>query len=119
MSKLAAQLTDAKSKFAGYLNEHKIDPQRVMIASDQIETLTPADRKIRLAKRLTRGKDDDAAKAARQQKPRTGRPVTAQLVTRAIAGETLTGPQKNRILRAVARIADQKKLGAVALSNLF
>ena len=119
MSKLAAQLTAAESKFAGYLKEHKIDPQRVLIASDQIETLTPADRAIRLAKRQSHGKEDEAAKAVRKQKPRSGRPVTSQLVTRAIAGESITGPQKHRILRAVARIAEQKKLGAPELASLF
>lgn len=119
MSKLAGQLTTADSKFAGYLKENKIDPMRVVYASSQIETLTPEDRAIRLAKRQARGKEDDAAKAARTKKPRSGRPVTTQLVTRAVAGETLTGPQKTRILRAVTRIAEQKKLGEVALTNLF
>ncbi len=119
MSTLAQSLESAQSKFAGYLKEHKIDPIRVVYASSQIETLTPADRAIKLAKRQARGKEDDAAKAARTKKPRSGRPVTTQLVTRAVAGENLTGPQKTRILRAVARIAEQKKLGEVALTNLF
>ena len=119
MSKLAANLTNAESKFAGYLKEHKIAPQRVVVASAQIETLTPADRKIRLAKRQARGKEDEAAKAVRAQKPRSGRPVTLQLMTRAIAGETITGPQKHRLLRALTRVAEQKKLGAVELANLF
>ncbi len=119
MSKLAAHLSSADSKFAGYLKEHKIDPVRVVYASTQIEVLTPKDRSIKLAKRQARGKEDDSAKAARSHKPRSGRPVTSQLVTRAVKGEALTGPQKTRILRAVARIAEQKKLGEVALANLF
>lgn len=119
MSKLAAQVESAQSKFAGYLKEHKIDPARVVYASEQIEKLTPEDRAIKLAKRQSRGKEDDAAKAARSKKPRTGRPVTTQLVARALKGEGLTGPQKSRILRAVGRIAEQKKLGDVALTNLF
>lgn len=119
MSKLAEQLNSADSKFAGYLKEHKIDPVRVVYASEQIEKLTRKDRAIKLAKRQARGKEDDAAKAARSQKPRSGRPVTEQLVTRALKGEALTGPQKTRILRAMARVAEQKKLGDVALSNLF
>jgi hypothetical protein len=119
MSKLAQSLESAPSKFAGYLKEHKIDPIRVVYASAQIEKLTAADRAIKLAKRQARGKEDDAAKAARAPKPRSGRPVTVQLVTRALAGEALTGPQKTRILRAVARIAEQKKLGDVQLSHLF
>lgn len=119
MSKLAAQLETQQSKFAGFLKEHKIDPVRVVYASEQIEKFTAKDRTIKLAKRQARGKEDDAAKAARTQKPRTGRPVTPQLVTRALKGEALTGPQKTRILRAVGRIAEQKKLGDVSLTNLF
>lgn len=119
MSKLAEVSKSAQSKFAGYLQENKIDPVRVVYASEQIEKFTVADRAIKLAKRQARGKEDDAAKAARAKKPRTGRPVTVQLVTRAIKGEALTGPQKSRILRAVARIAEQKKLGDVAITNLF
>ncbi len=119
MSKLAAQVESSQSKFAGYLKENKIDPARVVYASQQIEKFTPEDRAIKLAKRQSRGKEDDAAKAARTKKPRSGRPVTTQLVTRALKGETLTGPQKTRILRAVGRVAEQKKLGEVAITNLF
>lgn len=119
MSQLAAHLTNAESKFAGYLKEHKIDPVRVVYASEQLEKLTPADRSIRLAKRQAKGKEDEAAKSARNRKPRSGRPVTEALVTRAVKGTAITGPQKSRILRAVQRIAEQKKLGAVELTNLF
>ncbi|MFO0627769.1 MAG: hypothetical protein U0325_19325 [Polyangiales bacterium] len=119
MSKLAGQLTSADSKFAGYLKENKIDPIRVVNASTQIEKLTVDDRNIRLAKRQARGKDDDASKAARAKKPRSGRPVTEQLIARAVKGEALTGPQKSRLLRAVVRIAEQKKLSAPELTNLF
>lgn len=119
MSKLAGQLTTADSKFAGYLKENKIDPIRVVSASTQIEKLTVEDRKIRLAKRQARGKDDDASKAARTKKPRSGRPVTTQLLARAVKGETLSGPQKTRLLRAIARVAEQKKLSAPELSQLF
>lgn len=118
MSKLAALLTNADSKFAGYLKENKIDPQRVLVASDKIERLTDEDRRLRLARRQLRSKED-AAKQARPQKPRSGRPVTARLVTQAIKGESLSGPQKTRLLRALQRVAGQKKLGDVELGNLF
>lgn len=119
MSDLAKLLDSADTKFAGYLKENKIDPVRVVYASEQIEKLTPADRRIKLAKRQARGKDDESAKAAKGQKPRTGRPVTVQLVTKALKGGDVTGPQKSRILRAVLRIAEQKKLSAPELTNLF
>ncbi len=119
MSELAAHLQNAESKFAGYLKEHGIDPIRVVYASEQIEKFTRADRAIKLAKRQSRGKEDEAAKAARAKKPRSGRPVTTQLVTRALKGEKLTGAQKTRIARALARVAEQKKLQAPAITGLF
>lgn len=119
MSDLAKLLDSADTKFAGYLKENKIDPVRVVYASEQIEKLTVADRKIRLTKRQTRGKDDEAAKAAKALKPRSGRPVTTQLVTKALKGGDVTGAQKTRILRALSRIAEQKKLSAPELGNIF
>jgi hypothetical protein len=119
MSKLATLLTGSQSKLAGYLTENKIDPARVIVASQQIETLQPEDRAIRLAKRQTRGKDDDAAKAAKAKKSRTGRPVTLPGLTKALKGDALSAPYKLRVLRAVARIAEQKKLAAPELTNLF
>ncbi len=119
MSELAAHLQNAESKFAGYLKEHGIDPIRVVYASEQIEKLTREDRGIKLAKRQVAGKDDEASKAIRAKKPRSGRPVTTQLITRAVKGEALTGAQKSRILRALSRIAEQKKLGEIAVTNVF
>jgi hypothetical protein len=119
MSKLATLLTGSQSKLAGYLTENKIDPARVIVASQQIETLKPEDRAIRLAKRQTRGKDDDAAKAAKAKRARTGRPVTLPGLTKALKGEALSAPYKLRVLRAVARIAEQKKLSAPELTTLF
>ena len=70
MSTLAQSLESAQSKFAGYLKDHKIDPIRVVYASEQIETLTPVDRGIKLAKRQSRGKEDDAASHAQARKLR-------------------------------------------------
>ena len=119
MIELAAHLQNAESKFAGYLKEHGIDPIRVVYASEQIEKLTREDRGIKLAKRQVRGKDDEASKAVRAKKPRSGRPVTTQLITRAVKGEALTGAQKTRIVRAVARVAEQKKLSAPEITGLF
>ncbi|MBL8604930.1 MAG: hypothetical protein JNK72_23585 [Myxococcales bacterium] len=119
MSELAGLLQSADNKFAAYLKEHKIDPIRVVYASTQIEKLTPTDRKALLAKRQTRGKEGDEAKAARSVEVRSGRPVTAQLLTRVLKGEKVAGPQKSRLVRAMNRIAEQKKLSAIDLSNLF
>lgn len=119
MSKLASLLENAETKFAGYLKENKIDPIRVIVASRAVETLTAADRKIRLEKRRARGKEDEASKAVRAQKPRSGKPISEQTLLRAIKGGDVTGPQKTRIVRAMARVAEQKKLTAPEMSNLF
>jgi hypothetical protein len=45
--------------------------------------------------------------------------VTVPLVTKAVKGGAVTGPQKSRILRALVRIAEQKKISAPELTNLF
>jgi hypothetical protein len=119
MSKYVTVLSGAESRFAGWCKENKIDPQRVLVASSRVERLRAEDRKIRLSKRQARGKEDEAAKAARSKKPRSGRQVTDRLLTSALRGATLTGPQKTRLLRAAAYLAEQKKLGAVTLANLF
>lgn len=119
MSDLAKLLDAADSKFAGLPEEEQDRPDARGVRVGGIEKLTPADRKIKLAKRQSKGKDDDAAKAAKKQKPRTGRPVTTQLVAKAIKGGDTTGPQESRIVRALARVAEQKKLSAPDLSNLF
>jgi|LNFM01.1.fsa_nt_gb hypothetical protein len=119
MSHLAKNLASSNSKLASVLNESKIDPIRLLSASHDIESLRAEDRDIKRAKSNAAGKDDEAAKAARSKKPRTGRPVTARLVTDVLAGKAVSGPAKNRILRAVNAVRAQKKLAAVELKQLF
>jgi hypothetical protein len=119
MSKYVAVLSDTESKFAGWCKTNSVDPQRVLVASTRVERLRSEDRSIRLAKRQARGKEDEAAKAARSKKPRSGRPVTDRLLTSALRGASLTGPQKTRLLRAVSYLVTQKKLAAVTLDSLF
>ena len=60
-----------------------------------------------------------AKPAAKAKKARSGRPVTIPGLTKALKGESLSGPYKLRVLHAVARIAEQKKLAAPELANLF
>jgi hypothetical protein len=120
MSHLAENLKGANSKFAKLLAESKIDPARVLSKSHELEQLRPEDREIKRAKKAAAGKEDDAAKAARAKKPRSGRPVTERLLRAAIAGEkTITGPAKHRLLRAVNALRTQKKLPETDLRSLF
>src|SRR5438552_18790931 len=102
MPELADALKTSKSKFATFLRDSKIHPTRLLATSHELESHRPEDRQIKRAKRAVAGKDDDAAKAARTKKPRSGRPVTARLLLAALAGSPpLSGPATTRLLRAV------------------
>ncbi|MBI5535454.1 MAG: hypothetical protein HY898_22180 [Deltaproteobacteria bacterium] len=109
------------SKFSEFLTTKKIDPRRVLIASQKIEGLQPADRTLRLTERKARKSEDPPAKkeGEKRVKPRSGRPVTERSLNAALAGQTLTGPQKTRILRAINRILEQRKQDPTDLRALF
>ncbi len=120
MSQLADLLKNANSKFATALKDAKIDPARVVAKSHEIESLRPEDRATKRAKKAAAGKEDDAAKAARAKKPRSGRPITDRMIAAAIHGDkTISGPAKTRLLRAVNAVRTQKKLEEVNLKALF
>jgi hypothetical protein len=107
------------SKFADFIKAQKIDPRRIAAASYQLERLTPEDRAKKLKRRQSKGSAPAEGGAAPAEKPRSGRPVTAPLLDRALAGKPLPGPGKTRILRAVNRVLEQKKKDPVDLRALF
>jgi hypothetical protein len=110
------------SKFQQFLDENKLDPRRVRIASRQVEALTREDRKIRLARRQAKGgesKPEGAAAELIAKKPHSGRPVSERLVRDAREGKKLPGAAKTRLLRAVNRLLEQKKKSPVDLRALF
>jgi hypothetical protein len=108
------------SKFAQFLADNKIDPRRVAAASRELERLRPEDRAKRLARRTAkRSETKPAAGAEKPAKPRSGRPATPRLLTAANAGKLVSGPAKNRLLRAVNRVLEQKKQSATELKALF
>ncbi len=109
------------SKFSEFIQKSKIDPRRLMIASRQIEKLRPEDRAVRLAKRLARSSEAaaDGDGKTEAKKPRTGRPVTTRLMRQAEDGRPISGPAKQRLLRAVNRILEQKKKDPTDLRALF
>ncbi len=109
------------TKFADFLNEKKIDIRRVIAASRALEKFRLEDRKIRLAKATAR-KSEDAAKkkeGTELKKPRSGRPVTQRAIDAAKVGKAVSGPTKTRILRAINRVLEAKKLDKVELVALF
>lgn len=107
----------SESKFASFVTEKKLNTQRILSASHKLEALRPEDRKLRLEKRLAKKAEGGEKKEI--AKPRTGRPVTNRAIEAALAGKPLTGPQKQRILRAVNHLLEQKKAEKVELKNLF
>lgn len=106
------------SKFSDFVTEKKIHPGRILAASEQLEKLRPEDRAIRLARR-NKGEDKKPEAGAEKVKPRSGRPITPRALSAALAGKSLTGPQKTRFLRAVNRILEQRKQDAIDIRALF
>ncbi|PIE06138.1 MAG: hypothetical protein CSA75_01090 [Sorangium cellulosum] len=109
------------SKFSEFLSEKKIDERRVLAASKQIERLRPEDRAIRLKERIARNSEDGITDEMKKNrvKPRSGRPVTRPMMKAALAGKSLSGPQKTRLLRAVNHVLKIKKQDPVDIRVLF
>ena len=110
------------TKFSDFLKTNKIDPRRVLAASQELEHLRPEDRAIKLKKRNAAGKDapkDAAAADPAPAKRRSGKPVTPRLIAAVTAGKPVSGPQKTRLLRAVNHLLQQKKKDAIDLRALF
>ena len=107
------------SKFSQFLADNKIDSRRIIAASKSIEGLRPEDRRTKLAKRNASA--DKPAEAADQKpgKPRSGRPVNAVLLRRLEAGGKVSGPAKQRIVRALNHILTTRKKDPVELRSLF
>lgn len=108
------------NKFAQFLQDNKIDPRRLIVASHELEKLRPEDRKAKLAKRRVKaGKATAPEGEAKPGKPRSGRPVTQRLLASVTAGKPVTGPAKTRVLRALNKVLEQKKKSAVELKSIF
>ena len=110
------------NKLKSFLDSNKLNAKRLLAVSHKLETLTRDDRKIKLGKR--KGKGDDAAGEKKEggekaAKPRSGRPVTPRALEAALGGGTISGPTKQRILRAVNYLLEQKKKDKVELKTLF
>jgi hypothetical protein len=109
----------AATKFATFLKDKKVDPRRIMTVSHKLESLKAEDRSIRLTKRTARNTEGDKKGPAETRKPRSGRPVTPRAIEAAMTGKTVSGPTKNRILRAVNALLEQKKGEKIELKALF
>jgi hypothetical protein len=108
-----------KSKLAQFLASKKLDARRLLAASRRLERLLPEDRKIKLNKRLAKKAEGGENAPKETRKPRSGRPVTQRAIHAALEGNAISGPTKNRILRAVNHLLEQKKQEKVDLKALF
>ncbi|AKU96933.1 hypothetical protein AKJ09_03597 [Labilithrix luteola] len=109
----------ADTKFSTFITENKLNPARIIAVSHKLETLQRSDRDLKLAKRQSKGEGADK-KEAPAGKPRSGRSVTQRALNAALSGKaTISGPTKQRILRAVNHVLEQKKKDKVELKTLF
>lgn len=108
--------TMADSKLQTFLTTNKLNSKRLLAVSHTLETLTAADRKLKHERRA--GKKEGAEKKE-VAKPRSGRAVTPRALETALAGTAVSGPTKQRILRAVNYLLEQKKKDKVELKTLF
>ena len=112
----------ADTKLGTFLSSNKINQDRLLAVSHKLETLQKADRDSKQLRRKAKGEGaDEAAKEAAKAaaKPRSGRPVTPRALAGALAGKPVSGPTKQRILRAVNYLLEQKKKDKVELKTLF
>ena len=108
------------SKLETFLKENKIDPRRIVIASNNVERRTREDYALKMTKQQAKAADaNDEIKEKAKAKPRSGKPVTRPLLARALRGEAVSGSTKSRILRAVNRVLEQKKQSAVDFRALW
>jgi hypothetical protein len=107
----------AESKLAQFLSAKKLHHARLLAASHKLETLRPEDRTAKLERhRQKKAEGGDKKEIA---KPRSGRAVTDRALNTALAGGAISGPTKQRILRAVNHLLEQKKAEKVDLKTLF
>ncbi|AKF04514.1 hypothetical protein [Sandaracinus amylolyticus] len=107
------------SKLSDFLSTNKIDSRRVVLASKDIEQRTAEDRKLVATKKAMKDGKAEKDEAVLKQKPRSGRPVTGAAMTKALGGQTVSGPVKTRIVKAVNAVLTQKKKPEITLRDLF
>lgn len=107
----------ADSKLQTFLSDNKLNPKRLLAVSHQLETLRKEDRTLKLER--LRGRKAEGGEKKEIAKPRSGRAVTPRALDAALEGGAISGPTKQRILRAVNYLLEQKKKDKVELRALF
>ncbi|MCL2777708.1 MAG: hypothetical protein FWD73_06860 [Polyangiaceae bacterium] len=105
------------TKFSTFFTTNNLNRDRLLAVSHKLETLQRSDRDLKLARQKAKGAEGGEKKVI--AKPRSGRPVTERALNAAFAGGAISGPTKQRILRAVNYLLEQKKKDKVELRALF
>jgi hypothetical protein len=106
-----------ESKLQAFLSSNKLNTKRLLAVSHTLETHRKEDRTLKLDRR--RNKKAEGGEKKEVAKPRSGRAVTPRALDSALSGGTISGPTKQRILRAVNYLLEQKKKDKVDLKVLF
>jgi hypothetical protein len=112
------------NKLKSFLDTNKLNAKRLLAVSHKLETLQREDRRIKLGKRKGKAEAAEGGGAEKKEgekpaKPRSGRAITPRALDAALEGGTISGPTKQRILRAVNYLLEQKKKDKVELKTLF
>ena len=110
------------SKLNDLLQTNSIDSRRLIAVSNKLEALRPEDRAVSLARRQLKSSPEaatDAQKAKAKLKSRRGRPVSAPALQRALTGGRVTGPLRQKLVRAVNATLVLKKKSPVKSADLF
>lgn len=108
-----------ETKLATFLDTNKLNTKRILAVSHKLETLRREDKDLQLAKRRAKKGEGGEGEKKEIAKPRSGRPVTPRALATAMNGGAISGPTKQRILRAVNYLLEQKKKDKVDLRALF
>ena len=107
------------SKLSDYLTTNKIDPRRIALASKGVERHTREDLKLIAKKAAIKAGTADKNPEITKAKPRSGRPVTVPQLERAMRGEVVPGPAKNRIVKAINVILTGRKKSEAGFRDVF
>ena len=116
-TKKSALIMADETKLQAFLTQNKLNPNRLLAVSHTLETHRKEDRTLKLERR--RSKKAEGGEKKEVAKPRSGRPVSERALNSALKGGEISGPTKQRILRAVNYLLEQKKKDKVELKTLF
>ena len=123
------------SRLSEFIAENEITVEALLSASRRIERHTKSDRELKLRRkqlRMTLKKgdagekeltDDEKKRDLYQRsgiaKPRSGRPLTRNIINAALAGKPVTRKSRSKILAAVNAVLEKKNAKKVDLAELF